>query len=56
MIVGTICVVFTSVVEFLISAMYIGGVPATEQDSLKPGNARTTEAGNIIVGGAVEFQ
>ena len=29
-------VVFTSVVEFIITAIYIGGVPVAEHDSLYP--------------------
>ena len=43
-------VVFTSVVEFLIIAMYIGGIPMAEHDNLPCGNSRTTEAGNTIFG------
>ena len=35
-------VVFTSVVEFLIIAMYIGGIPVAEQDSLTLGPPHTT--------------
>ena len=47
-------VVFTSTVEFLISAMYIGGNPLAEHDNIKPGNARATGAGSgsIILGEA----
>ena len=43
-------VVFTSVVEFLIIAMYIGGIPMAEHDNLPSGNSRTTEAGNTTFG------
>ena len=43
-------VVFTSVVEFLIIAMYIGGIPMAEHDSVPSGNSRTTEAGNTTFG------
>ena len=43
-------VVFTSVVEFLIIAMYIGGIPTAEHDNLPSGNSRTTEAGNTTFG------
>ena len=35
-------VVFTSVVEFLIIAMYIGGIPVAEHDSLEPRGTSTT--------------
>lgn len=49
-----IFVVFTITVEFLISAMYIGGVPVAEHDSVFPGDARTIRAGIITLGGTVE--
>ena len=47
-------VVFTSTVEFFISAVYMGGYPLAEHDNWKPGNARTTGAGSskITLGGA----
>lgn len=41
-----VSVVFTSTVEFFISATYIGGSPLAEHDNLKPGNARITGAGS----------
>ena len=49
-------VVFTSTVEFLTIAMYMGGDPLAAHDNWKPGNACTTGAasGNIIFG-AVEM-
>ena len=40
-------VVFNSVVEFLIIAMYIGGVPVAEHDSLVPRNTRTSAGASI---------
>ena len=43
-------VVFTSIVEFRIIAMYIGGIPMAEHDNLPSGNSRTTEAGNTTFG------
>jgi len=43
-------VVFTSTVEFCISAVYMGGVPPAEHDSMPPCIANT-EAGNVAVGG-----
>ena len=43
-------VVFTSTVEFHISAVYMGGVPLAEQDSMPPCIANTA-AGNFTVGG-----
>ena len=43
-------VVFRSVVEFLIIAMYIGGVPVAEHDSLVPVNTCTTGASISILG------
>ena len=45
-------VVFRSTVVFLISAVYIGGVPVTLHEILKPGNAVTSEVGNNILGEA----
>ena len=46
-------VVFTSTVEFFISAVYMGGYPLAEHDNWKPGNARTIGAGsdNVTLGG-----
>ena len=49
-----ILVLFTSTVEFIISAMYIGGVPVAEHDIVFPGDARTIGAGIITLGGTVE--
>jgi len=43
-------VVFTSTVEFCISAVYIGGVPVAEHDSIPPCIANRA-AGNVTVGG-----
>ena len=43
-------VVFANVVEFLIIAMCIGGIPMAEHDSLSPGNSRTTGAGVTTLG------
>ena len=43
-------VVFTSVIEFLIIDMYIGGIPMAEHDNLPSGNSCTTEAGNTTFG------
>ena len=43
-------VVFTSVTEFLIIAMYTRGVPMAEHDNLKPGNTRATGPGNTTFG------
>ena len=43
-------VVFTSTVEFRISAVYMGRVPVAEQDSMPPCIANT-EAGNFTIGG-----
>ena len=52
------CVVFTMIlfspVVFLISAVYIGGVPVAEQDSLLSLYARITEAGDTTLGGTTE--
>ena len=44
-------VVFTSTLEFLISAVYMGGVPLAEHDSMPPCIANRA-AGNVTVGGA----
>ena len=43
-------VVFTSILEFRISAVYMGRVPMTEHDSMPPRIANTA-AGNVITGG-----
>ena len=43
-------VLFTSTVEFRISAVYIGGVPLAEHDSTPPGIANRA-AGNVTIGG-----
>ena len=43
-------VVFTSVVELIIIAMYIGGIPMAEHNKRPSGNSRTTEAGNTTFG------
>ena len=43
-------VVFTSAVEFHISAVYMGGVPLAEHDSMPPCIANTA-AGKVTVGG-----
>ena len=42
-------VVFTSTVELCISAVYMGGVPLTEHDSMPPCIANTA-AGNVTIG------
>ena len=34
----------------------MGGVPVTEQDSLKPFNARTVEPGTMTFGAAIEIK
>ena len=41
---------FTSVVEFLIIAMYMGGIPMAEHDSLSLGNSSTAGAGVTTLG------
>ena len=41
---------FTSTVEVSISAVYMGGVPLAEHDSMPPCIANTV-AGNITIGG-----
>ena len=43
-------VVYTSIVEFRISAVYMGGVPVAEHDSMPPCIANRA-AGNVTVGG-----
>ena len=43
-------VVFASTVEFRISAVYMGGVPLAEHDSMPPSIANRA-AGNVTVGG-----
>ena len=42
-------VVFTSIVEFRISAVYIGGVPLAEHDNMPPCIANRA-AGNVTIG------
>ena len=42
-------VVFTSTVEFHISAVYVGGVPLAEHDSMPPCIANRA-AGNVTIG------
>ena len=42
-------VVFTSTLEFRISAVYIGGVPLAEHDNMPPCIANQA-AGNVIIG------
>jgi len=49
-------VVFTSTVELLSSAVYMGRVPLAEHDSLYPGNTRRTGAGNITWGGTIVLE
>ena len=46
--------VFFNTVEFLISAVCIGGLPVVDQVILKPGNTRIkgAESGKIILGEA----
>ena len=43
-------VVFTSTVEFCISAVYVGRVPLAEHDNMPPLIANTA-AGNVTTGG-----
>ena len=43
-------VVFTSTVEFRISAVYMGGFPLAEHDSMPPCIANRA-AGNVTIGG-----
>ena len=47
--VAVLFVVFTSTVEFRISAVYMGGVPLAEHDSMPPCIANRA-AGNVTVG------
>ena len=42
-------VVFTSTVEFRISAVYVGGVPLAEHDNMPPCIANRA-AGNVTIG------
>ena len=48
-------VVFTSTVEVRISAVYIGGVPLAEHDSMPPFIA-SQAAGNVITGGTNQLE
>jgi len=49
--VTSVFVVFIITVEFLVSAVYTGGVPLVEHsDSLKPGNVRATGYRNVTLG------
>ena len=49
--VTSVFVVFIITVEFLVSAVYTGGVPLDEHTkSLKPGNVRIIGYGNVTVG------
>ena len=43
-------VVFTSTVEFRITAVYVGGVPLAEHDNMPPCIANQA-AGNFTIGG-----
>ena len=43
-------VVFTSTVEFRISAVYVGGVPLAKHDKMPPCIANRA-AGNVTIGG-----
>ena len=45
-----VSVVFTSAVEFRIRAVYMGGVPLAEHDSMPPCIANMA-AGNVAIGG-----
>ena len=47
-------VVFTTTVEFFISAVYMGGVPEAEHDSVLPDKTLIVDVGNIGFGGTVE--
>ncbi len=47
-----VLVVLTSTVDFHINAVYMGGVPVAEHDSLYPGNAWIIEAGKVTFGEA----
>ena len=48
-------VVFNSTVEFRISAVYMGGVPLAEHDSIPPCIANRA-AGNVTIGGTNRFK
>ncbi len=48
-------VVLISVADFLIIAVYMGGLPVAEHVSLKVGNDRTTEAGDVILGKTIKI-
>ena len=48
-------VVFTSTVEFRISAVYMGGVPLAEHDSMPPCIANRA-AGNVTIGGTNQLE
>ena len=49
--VTSVFVLFIITVEFLVSAVYTGGVPLIEHtDSMKPGNVRKTGYGNVTLG------
>ena len=48
-------VVFTSTVEFRISAVYVGGVPLAEHDRMPPCIANRA-AGNVTVGGTSRLE
>ena len=48
-------VVFTSTVEFRISAVYMGRVPLAEHDSMPPFIANIA-AGNVTIGGTNQFE
>lgn len=53
--VTSVFVVFIITVEFLVSAVYTGGVPLVEhRNSLKPGNVRTMVYGNVTSGKTVK--
>ena len=45
-----VLVVFTSTVEFRISAVYMGGVPLAEHDNM-PSCIANRAAGNVTIGG-----
>ena len=45
-----VLVVFTSTVESLVKAVYIGGVPLAKHDSIPPSIANKA-FGNVILGG-----
>ena len=45
-----VLVVFVSIIEFRISAVYMGGVPLAEHDSMPPCIANRA-AGNVTIGG-----